>query len=586
MNLVFKNDQFSRTGKKWVAPPFCERDVLFLKQKYDISDMVARLVSTRIRTVEEAEEVFSPLIKNHLPDPSCLPDIEKAFEHVYECLLKNKAFGVWGDYDVDGACSSALFVRYFRSLGMAIEPYIPDRFQEGYGPNIAGLLSLKNKGMRDVFIVDCGSTAFAPLASAKEQGMTIIVIDHHRVGSCYPDVHAFINPKRPDYEGPSLLRELCAGGLVFLFLVGLNRYLRWKGYFENRQEPNLFALLDLVALSTICDMMPLRHVNRAFVKQGLKVIAQKKNIGLTCLMDASRIRDVPNPIHLGYTLGPRINAGGRVGDSSLGVRLLSCEDKTQSIKLAQELNQLNQERQAIERLTLEKALIQAREQSQNPYLFVYGDSWHEGVLGIIASHLKENFSKPAFVFTAKGNLLKGSVRSVPGIDIGEFIHLACDKGLLVTGGGHPMAGGLTFERLKKEALLESIDEFFKACQVAETHPTLTIDMGLTFEQVRSPEFLEALDLLEPFGSEYPQPKFLISNVMLTHVNRFGYNNLRMYGIQPNGQSYPMIYFRQADKEVGEWLLSKPSHRVDCVVTVQSDYRWRYRRAILVIEDIC
>ncbi|MBM3631563.1 MAG: single-stranded-DNA-specific exonuclease RecJ [Alphaproteobacteria bacterium] len=577
----------SRTGKVWIHPQDCERTILFLKQKYDISDMAARLAYHRLNSLDEADEIFSPYLRHQLPDPSFLPDAELAFEHTFACLLDKKPVGVWGDYDVDGACSAALLVKYFQALDIPVSPYIPDRFQEGYGPNAAGLLSIKEQGIDTVFIVDCGTTAFQPLAAAKEYGLTVIIIDHHRVAPEHPICHALINPKRADYTGPLLLQQLCAGGLVFLFLVGLNRYLRDQNYFDQNgiSEPDLYSFLDLVALSTICDMMPLRHINRAFVKQGLKVMRKRHNVGLTCLTDACRIKGVPSPIHLGYTIGPRINAGGRIGDASLGVRLLSCDDKPAAIQMAQELNQLNQERQAIERSTLEQAMQQAQMQKDKPYIFVFGDHWHEGVLGIMASHIKEAFFKPSFVLTVKGSWLKGSVRSIPGMDIADLIHRACQNNLLVTGGGHPMAGGLTVEREKLDELLVFIDQFFQECESTPESPTIPIDMAITFEQLRAPEFFNALDYVGPFGADYPQPKFLASNLLLENVKPFGYNHLRMYGIQPNGQSHAMVFFRQADKEIGQWLLSKPSHRVDCLLTIQSEYRWGYQRALLIIEDI-
>ena len=577
----------SRMGKTWLHPKDCERTILFLRQKYDISDMAARLASHRLHSLDEADEIFSPYLRNQLPDPSFLPDVELAFEHTLSCLLGKKPLGIWGDYDVDGACSAALLVKYFRALDIPVTPYIPDRFQEGYGPNAAGLLALHDQGIETVFIVDCGTTAFQPLAAAKKRGMSVIVIDHHRVAPLHPDSLALINPKRADYTGPLLLQQLCAGGLVFLFLVGLSRYLRDQNYFDEngKTEPDLYSFLDLVALSTICDMMPLRHINRAFVKQGLKVMRQRKNVGLTCLIDTSRIKDVPNPIHLGYTIGPRINAGGRIGDASLGVRLLSCEDKPAAMHMAQELNQLNQERQAIERTTLEQAMAQAQMQTEKPYIFVFGDHWHEGVLGIMASHVKEAFFKPSFVLTAKGSWLKGSVRSIPGVDIADLIHRACEKNLLVTGGGHPMAGGLTVEREKLPELFDFIDTFFQECDTPPESPSIPIDMAITFEQLRSPEFFQALECVGPFGADYPQPKFLASGLLIEHVKPFGYNHLRMYGVQPNGQSHAMVFFRQAEKDIGKWLLSKPSHRVDCLLTIQSEYRWGYQRALLIIEDI-
>jgi single-stranded-DNA-specific exonuclease len=581
-----QSDNLSRTGRSWIFPEIQEKDVLYLQQKYKISAMAARLTAHRIRSTDEGDEIFFALIKNHLPDPMHLPDIEKALDHTHSCLQKKKPLAVWGDYDVDGACAAALLVRYFRRLGMSIVPYVPDRFQEGYGPNAKGLLSFNDQGIKDVFIVDCGTTAFEPLKMAKSNGMNVIVIDHHRVGINHPEALAFVNPKRKDYAGPLQIQELCAGGLVFLFLVGLSRYLREKNFFSDVEEPDLFSFLDLVALSTICDMMPLRHINRAFVKQGLKVMRARKNIGLASLLDTSGIQEAPNPIHMGYVVGPRINAGGRIGDSSLGVRLLSCENKADALNLAQELTQLNQERQIIERKISKEALSKAIAQKDHAYLFVWGEDWHEGVLGIIASYLKETFYKPTFVLTAKGDYLKGSARSVPGIDIGELVHIACEKKLLTFGGGHPMAGGLTLERIQLDPFLSFIDEFFSHNKVEETQPSLTIDMPITLDQLNSPDFFEIIELLGPFGANYAQPKFLVSHVRLEHMIIFGYNHLKMYGTQFNGRKrHSIICFRQADKPIGKWLLSQPSHIADCVFTVQIDNKWGYKKALLILEDI-
>lgn len=591
-DLTHKRDQaLSRTGKQWIVPTAQEKDVLFLQQKYGVCDLTARLSAHRMDNLEQAEEIFSPYIKQHLPDPALLPDGQKGFDCITQALTATdtKPWAVWGDYDVDGACAAALLVKYFRALNIPITPYIPDRFQEGYGPNIQGLRALKAQGIHHIFVVDCGTNALQIMDQAAQEGLSIIIIDHHRVGPEHPQAVAFVNPKRADVLVPSILTQLCAGGLVFVFLVGLNRHLRWTGYFttKNIKEPDLFSLLDLVALSTICDMMPLRHINRAFVKQGLKVMRQRQNIGLTCLIDAAKINDVPNPTHLAYTVGPRINAGGRIGDASLGVRLLSCTDKQESLLLAQELTSLNYERQTIERATWEKAVLQAHAQHTEgkPYVFVHGHDWHEGVLGIIASQLKEAFHKPAFVMTVKGSFLKGSVRSVPGIDISHFIHLAYAEGLLVTGGGHPMAGGLTCSLDKHTALLGFLDDFLCTFPVPDHQPYFIVDATLTFEQLRHPQFMRMLDTVGPFGVDYPQPKFVLSGLRLQKVQTFGYNHLRMLAVQPNGMTYPMVYFRQADKPLGQWLLTQPSELVQCLISVQADQRWGYQRAQLILEDI-
>lgn len=580
----------SKTGRIWNFMPSCERNILYIKQTYEVDDLTARLACARMRCMSEGPEIFQSRIRTQMPDPDHLPDATIAFEHVFSALKEKRPMAVWADYDVDGACSGALMVRYFRFLNVDIEPYVPDRFEEGYGPNIMGLDSLKKKGIKDIFIVDCGSTSFAPLNFAHNQGMHVIVIDHHRVVDQYPVTTAFVNPKRPDAQGPAFLSSLCAGGLVFLFLVGLTRFLRDQDFFKDQQEPDLFSMLDLVALSTVCDMMPLRHLNRAFVKQGLKVMQQRKNIGLNALVDACRIRELPNPIHLGYTVGPRINAGGRVGNSSLGVRLLSSMNEAEAKDLAGELNALNLERQRIERETLEKAFIQAEEQKEKPYLFVYGSDWHEGVLGIIASNLKEAFFKPCFALAMKKETLKGSARSVPGIDASEVIYQAMEKGLLLTGGGHPMAGGLSLNFKEKDAFLTHLDDFFKEKKAPDCLPPLLIDMALSFEQLHSQNFSDTFEILGPFGADYPQPRFLLANIRLDHIVLFGHNHLRMRATQANGKSQSVLFFRQADKAIGQWLLSKPSHLVDCLVSIQVQHRpfassWMTKNFMIVLEDI-
>lgn len=579
----------SKTGRMWDFVSSCERNILYIKQTYDVDDLTARLATARMRSMSEGPEIFQSLIRTQMPDPEHLPDATVAFEHTYKVLQEKKPMAVWADYDVDGACSGALMVRYFRSLGFPMEPYVPDRFEEGYGPNSAGLKSLKDKGIMDIFVVDCGSTSFAPMEFAHNQGINVIIIDHHRVVDTYPMAKAFINPKRPDAQGPALLSSLCAGGLVFLFLVGLTRFLRERDFFKDHKEPDLFSMLDLVALSTVCDMMPLRHINRAFVKQGLKVMCQRKNMGINALLDACRIRELPNPIHLGYTVGPRINAGGRIGNASLGVRLLSCMDETEAKTLASELNVLNSERQRIERETLEKAFEQAIAQKDRPYLFVHSHDWHEGVLGIIASNLKEAFFKPCFVLTVRKNALKGSVRSIPGVDISELIYQAMEKNLLISGGGHPMAGGLSLDMNGVDAFLVHLDSFFQDTKPPENLPPLLVDMALSFEQLQSQDFVNTFDIVGPFGADYTPPKFLLSNMRLDRITPFGHNHLRLRATQANGKRQTLLFFRQADKPVGQWLLSKPFHLADCLVSIQIQRRpsnaCMTKDFMIVLEDI-
>lgn len=575
----------SRAGKNWIFHRVDEGEVRRVQQEHGLTELAAALALVRAGAEALVDELLSPLLKTHMPDPHELPDAQKAFAWVEQLLSQKKKIAVWGDYDVDGACASALCVRYFREIGHEVIPYVPDRFQEGYGPNQGGLQSLRDRGVSAVIIVDCGTTAFEPLAWAENNGLSTIVIDHHRVGPKLPACEALINPRRTDKESPEALNTLCAAGLVFLFLVGLTRYLRERGYFESMSEPNMVAMLDLVALATVCDMVPLRGLNRAFVKQGLKILHKRQNVGMKALMEVSHVREAPAASDMGYLLGPRINAGGRIGDSSLGVRLLSSEDPQEAIQFARQLHALNQERQRIEHGVNEEAFLQALRHPNSPYLLLMGEYWHEGVLGIVAGHIKDVFHKPAFVLTLKKDFIRGSARSVPGIDVGQLIHSAYDEGLLINGGGHPMAGGLSLERKNFDAFCAFVDQFVKKQRPPEEIPSLYIDRAVTFQTFRDRAFFESLELLEPFGVENAVPRFYLSGIRFENVMAFGFSHLRMKGVQMDGQKYPIVCFRAVGQKIGNWLLSKPSQIVDCVVSVRIDRNFGLYSAQVILEDI-
>jgi single-stranded-DNA-specific exonuclease len=319
----FHQEALSFGGKKWFMQKPEERTLLWVQETYGISEYLAEFLLNRLSCVEDIEHFINPRIKDFLPDPSLLPDLDRCIDLVNECLTKGYPIGIWGDYDVDGATSAALMLRYFRCIKHPCKAHIPNRFEEGYGPNIPILKKFLDGGIKHLITVDCGSTSYEPLEWAKDQGMKVIIIDHHRVDTVFPANYGFINPKRPDFTGPLDLQKLCAAGLAFVFLVGLNRCLRTAGFFETMEEPNLMDMLDLVALGTVCDVMPLTHFNRALVSQGIKVLSKKPTLGLKVLCDVARIREKPRAYHLGYLLGPRINAGGRIGKSSLGVELLT-----------------------------------------------------------------------------------------------------------------------------------------------------------------------------------------------------------------------------------------------------------------------
>ena len=584
-----KHFSMSHTGREWVFLNACERYVAYLKEHYQINDVTARLAAHRT-VMEEAEEIFFPLLRTHLPDPSHLPDLLPAVQHLEDVILNRRPLAVWGDYDVDGACASALIVKYCRALNYPVIPYIPNRFQEGYGPNSQGFRMLQeNHNVEDLIVVDCGSTSFEVMEEAKARHMRVTIIDHHQVpGTHHPASVAFMNPKRGDYTGPESLKTFCAGALVFLYLVGVNRHFRERRVFETLgvSEPDLFELLDLVALSTICDMMPLRGINRVFVKQGLKVLSQRKNLGLSNLLDSSGIREEPNATHLGYAVGPRINAGGRVGNSTLGVRLLSTHCTIEARDIAQELSALNQERQLIERETERCALLQALEQEDQRYLLLWDRSWHEGVLGIIAGHLKEVFGKPTFVLSEKNGMLKGSARSISGVDIGQLIHKGCEEKILVTGGGHPMAGGLTLHIQHIDAFRSFLDQYFTHFSPSATLEPLKVDMTVNLRQLHHDDFLDAWEKIGPFGSDYAAPIFLVKDVYVRQVSTFGHNHLRLKLSSAEEPSvlYSAICFRIADKPSGRFLLSLPKERLDMLFTLQISKKWGRRFPNFVIED--
>ncbi|WP_236864705.1 single-stranded-DNA-specific exonuclease RecJ [Candidatus Hydrogenosomobacter endosymbioticus] len=575
----------SKSGKRWVFEDVNERDILHLKQKFNVSDLSASIALRRSSSVQECEEMFFPTIKELLPDPSVLPDSEHAFEFVYNALLDKRKMAVWGDYDVDGACSAALLIKYFSSIGIGMTPYIPDRFQEGYGPNQHGLQQLKNDGVSVVFVVDCGTTAFDPLEWAKSNGIDVIIIDHHRVGSSHPKCEAFINPKRMDCECSDSIKNLCAGGLVFLFLVGLNRYLRNSSYFEDIDEPNMMLLMDIVALSTVCDMVLIKGLNRAMVKQGLKVMRCRKNPGISALFDIARVKESPTFSHLGYALGPRINAGGRIGDSSLGVKLLSSKDYIEAMRFARQLNDLNQERQRIEKYVEQQASIQAIEQKDRPFIFAVGEGWHEGVMGIVAGRLKDAFYKPSLAITIIGDSAKGSARSIPGLDIGQLIHEAYEQRILSNGGGHFMAGGFRLEKKNLKSFETFAEQFFFTNRPTDTIPLINLDGAISLQTLRSGEFLQSIEIMEPFGVGYPIPKFLISDVRFEDVIQIGGGHFNVKIVQLDDKKHSAVCFRAVGNSIGEWLLNNKSELASCVVSVYVDKKMGLSKAHLVLEDV-
>ena len=577
----------SLTGRRWILNTVDEKSVSFLKQRFGLSDHMARLTGHRLESLSDAESFLNPLIRQSLVDPMHLPDWEQAFQCIENVLLRQKKLGVWGDYDVDGACASALLIRYFRSLGLPVQCHIPNRFTEGYGPNAKGLLAMNARGVHDVIIVDCGTSAITPLAEAKKANMNIIVIDHHEPGSVLPDVTALVNPKRLDFVGPDDLKTLSAGGMVFVFLVGLNRYLRNKNFFamHHVKEPDMMSLLDLVALSTVCDLVPLGPMNRAFIKKGELVFKAQKNKGLLMLARSAKLRGVISADHMAFRLGPRINAAGRLGDSSLGMRLLSTDNATEILSIVAEMEDLNKKRQDIENSVMTQAVEKIGSDKDRQYCLVYGSEWHEGVLGIVAGRLKDHYHVPCFVLSEKKGVLKGSARSVPGIDIAALVQSAKDQGLLLEGGGHAMAAGLSMNLDCVDAFHAFLDLFFQENGHNMSMPSLLIEGALTVDQAQSLSFMQDLDRLAPFGPGCPVPYFMMSCVILNQPVIFGKNHLRIKLTQSNGQSCFVSAFRMADQPLGQWMLGGPRCHVDCVISVRTDTFLGVKKASLFLEDV-
>src|SRR3954453_21484374 len=449
-----------------------------------------------------------PKIRDFLPDPSCFQDMDKGAKRLADAIQKGETVAIFGDYDVDGATSAAVLVILLRRLGAEPIVYIPDRLMEGYGPSGKALVELKGRGASVAVCVDCGAQAFEALDEAAAAGLDVVVVDHHQCATLLPLAHALINPNRLDEsEDGAAHGHLAAVGMAFLLGVALIRELRSRGFFEALAEPKIIDLLDLVALGTVADVARLKTLTRAFVTQGLKVMAARQNVGLSALAEAARLVKPPSCRDLGFALGPRINAGGRVGKSDLGVRLLTSTDPEEARTIAAELNRLNEERRAIEMLVTEQAEAQAREQADAPVIIVMSGGWHQGVIGIVAGRLKERFGRPAIVIAeCEDGTGKGSGRSISGIDLGAAILAAKDSGLLIAGGGHAMAAGLTLPPGRLEAFRAFINERLSGdVEKSRGDKALLLDMLLAPGGIAG-ALCDALDTAGPCGAGWPSPR--------------------------------------------------------------------------------
>ena len=522
----------------------------------ETDDLVTQLLLARGCPPEELEAHRSPTIRSFMPDPSIFQDMDKAAERLADAVIAGEQVTIFGDYDVDGATSAALLIRLLGALGLEAGYYIPDRLLEGYGPSGDALVSLRDSGASLVVTVDCGAQAFEALSMAHEAGLDVIVVDHHKCATELPVAHSIVNPNRLDEEaGAAAHGHLAAVGVAWLLGAALIRTLRNRDYFTSREEPKLLDLLDIVALGTVADVAQLKGLNRAFVAQGLKIMAGRRNIGLNALITASRLTRAPICSDLGFALGPRINAGGRVGKSDLGVRLLTTSDAEEARVIAEELDRLNGERRAIEAAVQEEADALVARQGNRAVVLVSGEGWHPGVIGIVAGRLKEKLGRPALVVAIdEHGTGKGSGRSIAGVDLGAAILAAKDMGLLEAGGGHAMAAGLTVSAEKIEALAEFLDaRLSDDVARASENRALLLDAVIAPGGI-TPMLAEALEQGGPYGMGWPAPRIAAGPMRIIKADVVGKDHVRMIMAGDDGRSIKAVAFRQAETELGQALL--------------------------------
>ena len=523
-----------------------------------LDDIVTQLLLSRGVARDDIDRHRTPSIRSFLPDPSEFRDMDAAAERLAQAVLSHETITIYGDYDVDGATSAALLIRLVRMLGHDARYYIPDRLLEGYGPSGEALVKIAAEGSSLIVTVDCGAMAHEALTMAHEAGVDVIVVDHHKCPPELPITVALVNPNRLDESDIGAGHgHLAAVGVAFLLAVATVRTLRQRGYFEIRPEPDLFALLDLVALGTVADVAALHGLNRAMVAQGLKVMARRENIGMAALIDASRLNRPPACSDLGFALGPRVNAGGRVGESTLGVRLLTTEDPDEARDIAAQLSQLNEERRAIEAAVQEMAEAQIERQHNRAVIVVSGEGWHPGVIGIVAGRIKEKTGKPAIVIALGADEAgngKGSGRSIGGVDLGAAIIAAREAGLLIAGGGHAMAAGLTIAPGQADALGEWLDARLGATVTAATaNHSLLLDLAVTPGGLTT-HLVSTLESAGPFGMGWPGPRVAVGPVRLVKADIVGTSHVRLIARGEDGASFKAIAFRAADSEMGQALL--------------------------------
>jgi single-stranded-DNA-specific exonuclease len=585
---AFLDVERSARGFRWQARLADQRLAEAISQRYEIPDLIARVLAARGVTLDEVEQFLNPTLRGLMPQPSALLDLEKGAQRLAEAIIAREPIGIISDYDVDGVSSAALLIRYLAALDCKADVYIPDRVAEGYGPSIAAVEDLRARGMQLLLTLDCGVQAHDPLAHAAEQGLTAIIVDHHQASQELPQAFAVINPNRQD--DTSGLGYLCAAGVVLLLVAATNRALRAQAFFNaEREEPNLLRWLELVALATVCDVVPLKGLNRAYVTQGLKVMARRENAGIAALADVAGLKRKPDTYALGYMIGPRLNAAGRVGHANDALALLMCDERSEAVNLARKLDDMNRKRQALEMRAVEDAKAQAEaslgKSGRAAAIVVASEAWHPGVVGLAAARLKEAFQLPAFALSVNkhSGLASGSGRSITGVDLGSAVRKAVELGVIEKGGGHAMAAGITVRSENLQAFRSFLDEELRAAVEAARTAAFAVDGALT----ASGATLDLIELLEqagPYGQSHPSPIFVLPAHRIVYADAAGADHVRCTIAASDGTRLKAIAFRAMGTPLGELLLSERSFPLHIAGRLVVDEWGNRRQPSFQIED--
>jgi single-stranded-DNA-specific exonuclease len=585
----FLNVTRSAKGQRWLARLQDVRSAEAIAQRLELPEILGRVMAARGVQLEEAEAFLNPTLRGLMPPPSAVRDMEKGAARLADAIVAGEAIGIISDYDVDGVSSAAIMLRFLHAVGRDADVHIPDRISEGYGPSEMAVAKLAERGTKLLLTLDCGVLSHDPLAHAAELGLASLIVDHHQAGAELPEAHAVINPNRQD--DTSGLGYLCAAGVVMMLVAATNRELRTRGFYnEDRSEPNMLQWLELVALATVCDVVPLKGLNRAYVTQGLKIMARRENLGLAALADVAGLKRRPDVYALGFMLGPRLNAAGRIGHADDALALLMQTDRGEAANRARALDEMNRKRQTIEMRVVEDAKAQADaalgRERKAAVIVTASEGWHPGVVGLAAARLKEAYRLPSFALAINKatGFATGSGRSITGVDLGSAVRIALEQGLIVKGGGHAMAAGLTVETVKLAALRQFFERQLADSVGAARNDALLVDGALT-ATAATLDLIELLEQAGPYGSAHPSPMFVFPAHRVLYADAAGADHVRCTIASSDGTRLKAIAFRAMGTEMGELLLSERQFPLHIAGRLVADEWGAKRVPSLQIEDV-